>query len=66
METVKSTDNYTIFKKKNGRFGVRSNSRKWINGDEKIKILVSEGLLKVAAPSLKKEEAPEEAATAEE
>ena len=57
MDVVKKTDEYTIFKKKSGRFGVRGKNKTWINGDEKIKILVKEGLIK--APTAKpKEEVP--------
>lgn len=69
METVKETENYTIFKKRNGRYGVRTTDkmRKWINGDEKAKILSDEGLIKlsVAAPA-PAQEAPAEEAAAEE
>ena len=63
METVKTTENYTIFKKRSGRYGVKGTNRKWINGEEKAKILSDEGLIKlsVAAP---KEEAPAEEAEA--
>ncbi len=67
METVKKTDNYTVFKKRNGRFSVQGKNKKWINGDEKAKILADEGLIKlsVAAPA-PVEEAPVEEAPAEE
>jgi hypothetical protein len=67
METVKKTDKYTIFKKRNGRYSVQGTNKKWINGDEKAKILADEGLIKlsVAAPAPAAEEAPaEEAAEA--
>ena len=57
MEIVKKTSEYTIFKKKSGRFGIRSKHKSWINGDEKTSILVKEGLVK--AP-VKQEEAPAE------
>lgn len=65
METVKQTENYTIIKKRSGRYGVKGSNKKWINGEEKAKILNAEGLIKlsVAAP---KEEAPAEEAPAEE
>jgi hypothetical protein len=67
METVKKTENYTIFKKRNGRYSVQGKNKKWINGDEKAKILADEGLIKlsVAAPA-PVEEAPAEEAPAEE
>jgi hypothetical protein len=63
METVKTTDNYTIIKKRSGRYGVMTNKKKWINGDEKAKILADEGLIKlsVAAPAPVEEEASTEA-----
>jgi hypothetical protein len=66
MEVVKKTDQFTIFKKKSGRFAVKSNKNKWINGNDKVKILVSENLLKVALPAEKPaEEAPAEEASTE-
>lgn len=49
MEIVKKATAYTIIKKGNGRFGVRSKNRTWISGEEKVKILVKEGLATVAA-----------------
>ena len=63
METVKKTDEYTVFKKRSGRYGVKNSSGKWINSNEKVQILVNEGLLKVAVPT---EEAPVVEAPAEE
>ena len=68
METVKKTENYTIFKKRNGRYSIKGAKGKWINGDDKTKILVAEGLIKVAvkspAASAKSEETTEESAEA--
>lgn len=57
MEIVKETEQYQIIKKRSGRYGVRKVDRSWVSGDEKVKILVTEGLLKVAAP--KEEPAPD-------
>jgi hypothetical protein len=66
METVKSTENYTIFKKRSGRFGVKGSNRKWINGEEKAKILSEEGLIKLSVAAEKPaEEAPAEEAAEE-
>lgn len=62
MEIVKKEKDYTIVKKRNGRFGVLTNKKKWINGDEKAKILADAGLIKVSV----KQEAPAEEAPAEE
>jgi hypothetical protein len=59
METVKSTEKYTIMKKKSGRFGVQTPKRKWINGDEKRDILLAEGLITLSKATAKPvEEAP--------
>lgn len=66
MEVVKTTDNYTVVKKRNGRYGVKNKSKKWVNADEKVKILLAEGLIKVSVAAEKPaEEAPEEAAAEE-
>ncbi len=63
MEVVKETKDFTIVKKRSGRFGVKNTAGKWINTDEKVKILLAEGLIKAPAP--KKEEAPAEETPAE-
>lgn len=66
METVKKTDSHTIVKKKSGRFGVMDKKGKWINAEEKVKILLAEKL--IAAPKAKApvvEEAPAEEAAPE-
>lgn len=65
MEKVKSTDNYTIFKKKNNRYAVKA-SNGWVNGDEKVKILVSEKLITVALPKVEAAAPAEESAPVEE
>ncbi len=61
MEIVKKTEDYQIIKKRSGRYGVRGANRKWISGEEKVKILIAEGLLK--APEPKPEPEPEAADT---
>lgn len=60
MEVVKETKEFKILKKRNGRFGVKNAKGAWINKEEKVKILLAEGLIKLAEP--KKEEPAEEAA----
>lgn len=64
MEVVKETKEYTVYKKKSGRYGVQGSNKKWINGDEKVKILLAEGLIKAPTPK-PKEEAPAEEETVE-
>jgi hypothetical protein len=65
MESVKKTAEYEILKKRSGRYAIRSADRKWISGDEKVKILVEEKLIKAAAPKPAEPEAVEEEAPAE-
>ena len=64
MEIVKATADFKIMKKRSGRYGVKSTKGKWINGEEKVKILLAEKLIKVSEP--KKVEEPAEETAAEE
>ena len=64
METIKKTAEYTIYKKRSGRYGIRNSAKKWINGDDKIKILVDAGLIKAAIKE-KVDEAPQQAEATE-
>lgn len=57
MEVVKKTNEYQVIKKRSGRYAVKGANKKWVNGDEKVKILVAEGLME--APKAKEEPAPE-------
>ena len=66
MEIVKVTEKYTIVKKRSGRYGVRSKSRNWIRGQEKVDILVQAGLLTASAAKAEKESASGTAAAGEE
>jgi hypothetical protein len=50
METVKKAETYTVYKKRNGRYGVKDAQGNWINGEEKIKILLTEKLIKAPQP----------------
>ena len=56
MEKVKQTDDYIIYQKRSKRYAVLNNDRKYIQGAEKIKILVSEKLIKAVIPKPKEEE----------
>lgn len=64
MKVEKKTAEYTVLKRSDGRFAVKGNNKKFINGEEKVKILIAEGLL--AAPAPKAVEEPAEEAAAEE
>lgn len=66
MEIVKETKEFTIIKKRSGRYGVQTPNKKWINGDDKTKILVDAGLIEVKVKQPEPEETPAEEAPAEE
>jgi len=61
METVKKTKEYQIIKKRSGRHAVLNNDGKWVKAEEKVKILLKEGLIKLT-PKKAAAEAPAEAA----
>ncbi len=58
MNIEKKTAEYVILKRADGRFAVKTTKGKFINGEDKVKILQAEGLL--ATPAPKAEEAPAE------
>ena len=63
MKTIKKTDDYTIYQKRNERYAVKGADGKWVNGDDKAKILLAEELIKLSvAQEAPAEEAVEEAA----
>ena len=57
MEVVKKTNEYTIYQKRSKRYAVKDANKRWVKGDEKVKILLGEKLVK-APESKPKEEAP--------
>ena len=68
MKVLKQTDDYTVYQKRSGRYAVVGSDKKNINGEDKVKILVAEGIVKqaVAAPEPEVvEEAVEEAVVEE-
>lgn len=56
---ARTKENFKLVKKRNGRWSVKATNGKYVNGDEKVKILAAKGVIKVMK---KKEGAP--AATA--
>jgi hypothetical protein len=67
MKLVKKTDGYTIYQRGDNRYAVKDADKNPVNGDEKVRILVAEDLLKVSLPAEPvAEEAPEEEAAAAE
>lgn len=69
MQLVKKTAEYTVYQKRSEKYAVRSNlgTKPWVNGNDKVKILVEEGLLKVPMPvsATPEAEAPAEEAAEE-
>lgn len=51
MKVEKQTSEYTIFKRNDGRYAVKGKDKQYINGDDKTKILLGEGLIKMAQPN---------------
>ena len=67
MKLVKKTAEYSIYKRSDDRYAVKDASKNAVNGEEKVKILLAEELIKVAQPAEPvAEETPEEPAEAEE
>lgn len=68
MSVVKKTSEYTISKRRDGRFSIVDASKKPVNGDDKVKILLAEDLIKVklATPPAAEEAPAEEAPAGEE
>ena len=59
MKVVKKTSEYTISQRRDGRYAVVGSDRKPVNGDDKVKILLAEELIKVTAPAPAPEPEPE-------
>jgi hypothetical protein len=60
---AKTKENFKLVKKRNGRWSVKATNGKYVNGDEKVKILAAKGVIKVMK---KKEGTPAAAAPAAE
>ena len=63
MKLIKRTAEYKIFMRGDERFAVQDSNGRPVNGEEKVRILVEEELIKVTVPA-PKEEAPEAAVAA--
>ena len=64
MKVIKKAKEYTVYQKGSGRYAVKNASKNWVNADEKVAILVAEGLIKAVAAAPVVEEVAEEAAPA--
>jgi hypothetical protein len=63
MKVVKKTAEYRISRRRDGRYAVQGVDRNPINGDDKVRILLAEGLVEAPAPKAAAEEAPADADT---
>ena len=65
MTLIKKTNEYRIFQRGDERYAVQDGTGKPINGEEKVKILLAEELIKVTLPAEPQPEAEPEAAADE-
>ena len=61
MKLIKKTGDYSIYARGDSRYAVKDGDKQPVNGDEKVKILLAEGLIKVTEPGAPAEPEPEEA-----
>lgn len=61
MKLVKKTDEYSIYQRGDDRYAVKDANKNAVNGDEKVRILVAEELVKVTLPAAPEEPVAEEA-----
>lgn len=59
MTLIKKTAEYSIFQRGDNRYAVRDAGSQAVNGDEKVRILRAEGLIKIAAAAARAEPQPE-------
>ena len=55
MKVVKKTEAYTIFHRNDNRYAVKDLAKKYINGVEKTRILIEEGIVNATLPEEKAE-----------
>ncbi len=58
MKVVKRTADYTVYQKRSERYAVQGPDKAWINGYDKAKILLDEGLIKAVLTKPEPEAAP--------
>jgi len=61
MKLVKKTDEYSIYLRGDKRYAVEDARKQPVNGDDKVRILLEEGLVKAAVPAKPEEPVAEEA-----
>ena len=65
MKVILRTKQHTVYEKKSGRFAVKDAEKNWVNGDDKVAVLLAEGLVKTAPPAVAEAPAEETPAVAE-
>lgn len=65
MKVVASTDEYTIYLRRDGRHAVKGADKAPVNGDDKVRILLEHGFIEAPTPKAPEPEAEPEAAAAE-
>ncbi len=50
MKKLKTTSDHTIYEKRSGRYAVKDRKKRWVQGDDKVAVLRSQGLLKTPEP----------------
>ncbi len=65
MKLIKKTDEYSIYQRGDERYAVKDAARNAVNGEDKVRILLAEGLITVTAAAPQPEPEPEEATEAE-
>ncbi len=66
MKLIKKSGEYSIYQRGDDRYAVKDADKKPVNGEEKVRILLAEGLIKVAEPGAPAEEETVAEETAEE
>lgn len=62
MKTVMSTEGYTIFQRRDGRYAIEGAGHRAILAEDKVKILLEHGLVKAPVPKAPEPEPVEEVA----
>ena len=65
MKLVKKTAEYSIFKRGDDRYAVQDANKNAVNAEEKVRILVEEGLITATVPAAPEPEAEEASAEEE-
>lgn len=65
MKLIKKTAEYSIYQRGDERYAVKNADKNPVNGDEKVQILLAEGLIKVTEPKAPAEPEPAEEEAAE-